>query len=127
VLPLLPEPRTQEDLDREDAERRERVRADLAARGIDPEEVRAAVGSGRFVEVGRAVLAVAKYHERTSGEPKTLAELLRIVADLEGAHLHLRERTSRESRRGRSARRRRRGGAGRQIRRIWACHSPSRS
>lgn len=50
-----------------------------------------------FVEVGRAVLAVAKYHERTSGEPKTLAELLRIVADLEGAHLHLRERTSRES------------------------------
>ena len=127
MLPLLPEPRTQEDLDREDAERRERVRADLAARGIDPEEVRAAVGSGRFVEVGRAVLAVAKYHERTSGEPKTLAELLRIVADLEGAHLHLRERTSRESRRGRSARRRRRGGAGRQIRRIWACHSPSRS
>ena len=127
MLPLLPEPRTQEDLDREAAARRERVRADLVTRGIDPEEVRAAVGSGRFVEVGRAVLAVAKYHERTSGEPKTLAELLRIVADLEGAHLHLRERTSRESRRGRSARRRRCGGAGRQIRRIWACHSPSRS
>ena len=37
VLPPLPKPRTQED-----AARRERVSNDLVARGIDPEEVRAA-------------------------------------------------------------------------------------
>lgn len=96
MLPLLPEPRTQEDLDREDAERRGRVRADLATRGIDPEEVRAAVGPARFVETGRAVLAVAKHHVEEFGTQPPLSELLGIVADLEAAHLRLREMTPRE-------------------------------
>jgi len=91
VLPLLPEPRTQEDLDREDAERRERVRSDLVTRGLDPEEVRAAVGSGRFVEMGRAVLAAAKQHAEEFGTQPPLSELLGIVADLEAAHRRLRE------------------------------------
>lgn len=52
VLPPLPEPQTQEDLDREDAARRERVRADLMTCGIDPEEVRAAVGMEFFPSYG---------------------------------------------------------------------------
>lgn len=58
VLPLLPEPRTQEDLDLEASERMMNA---LWAADINPADVVASVGPARFVETGRAVLAVAKY------------------------------------------------------------------
>lgn len=93
VLPLLPEPRTQEDLDLEASERMMNA---LWAADINPADVVAAVGPARFVETGRAILAVAKHHAEELGTHPPLSELLGIVADLEAAHLRLREMAPRE-------------------------------
>lgn len=88
ALPSLPA-RSQEDLDREDSARRERVRADLVACDIDPEEVLVSTGEARFLEVGRQVVALSNYHWQTVGERKPLADLLQLVAELKGAHRRL--------------------------------------
>lgn len=93
VLPPLPKPRKQEDLDLEASERMMNA---LWAADINPADVVAFVGPARFVETGRAVLAVAKHHVEEFGTQPHLSELLGIVADLEAAHLRLREMTPRE-------------------------------
>ncbi len=86
VLPLLPEPRTQEDLDLEASERMMNA---LWAANINPADVVAAVGPARFVDVGRAILPIAKRYAK-QGQHKTLPELLGIMANMEAARPRLR-------------------------------------